>query len=332
MKRGASGLSLVVAVDKPQGMTSHDVVGAARRIFDERRVGHAGTLDPLATGVLLVLVGPASRLNDHLSGHDKSYVARIAFGCSTDTDDAAGTPVRTCAIPDEVADGGFARSVLQRFTGPQTQLPPVFSALKRGGKKACDEARRGNVIELEPRDVIVHAADLVRIDARDDAVFWDVAFTVSKGTYIRSLARDIGRTCGSEAHLAALQRTVSGAVTLDECVSLETLAEVGVRAAIDPVRALGYPICFVESDDAARVRNGAKLSLQRAFHRYERSSARDLCACTSGVCSCAVPADGEAVSVVAADRLLAIYRADAAHRALTAETVFQEGVSRGRGL
>lgn len=331
MKRGRSGLSLVVAVDKPEGMTSHDVVGACRRIFGERRVGHAGTLDPLATGVLLVLVGSATRLNGYLSGQCKAYVARISFGCATDTDDAAGQVIRSATVPDEVADEGFARSVLARFGGPQKQLPPVYSALKRAGRKACDEARRGNIIELEPRDIVVHDARMVGIGTDEQGTFWDVSFVVSKGTYIRSLARDIGRASGTEAHLGALRRSASGSVGLDECVTLDTLSEVGVRAALDPVRALGYTICFCGDDEIVKVRNGMKLTLRRAFHAYDRSFCES-CACTSGVRETSAPAEGEMVSIVSGDRLYALYRVDAVRRALVPEVVFQNGVSRGRGL
>lgn len=330
MKRGSSGLSLCVGVDKPAGMTSHDAVGACRRIFGERRVGHTGTLDPMATGVLPVLVGSATRLSSYLTGHDKVYEARIAFGASTDTDDAQGEVVRERPVPPEVGDTGFALSVLGRFTGAQKQIPPVYSALKRGGKKACDEARKGNVIELDPRDIAVHDARLLRIDDALGPVTWDVRFAVSKGTYIRSLARDIGRACGTEAHLSALRRVASGSICIDECVSLETLTEVGSRAALDPVRALGYAICFVSEEEAARVRNGQPLPFEgRAFHAYETAAA-DVCACTSGVRERTAPADGDLVSIAAADKLLALYRCDDRAQALKAECVFSEGVSRGR--
>ena len=148
MKRGSSGLSLVVGIDKPAGVTSHDVVNRVRRIFEEKRVGHAGTLDPLASGVLPVLVGPATRLSDHLMGHDKAYQVRIAFGQGTTTDDAEGEVIRCHATPSNLLDKDFARKFLKSIIGPQNQLPPSYSAIKVNGKKAYKEARAGNIIDI----------------------------------------------------------------------------------------------------------------------------------------------------------------------------------------
>lgn len=334
MKRGASGLSLVVGVDKPQGLTSHDVVSRCRRIFGEKRVGHAGTLDPMATGVLPVLVGPATRLNQYLTGHDKTYEALISFGASTDTDDAEGTVIRTASVPREVADPGFAASVLARFTGPLRQIPPLYSALKRDGKKACDEARKGHVVHVEPREVTVHRAQLIGIEQDGESIAWRVVFEVSKGTYIRSLARDIGNAAGSAAHLSGLRRRAVGMLSLEECSTLEALERIGATAALDPAMLLGYPIAFADEDAATCVRNGGSLPLAgMVLHEYPPARLRDrTCSCTSGLtCCCEQPADGSLVSIARADRLLALYRVDEAVSRLRADCVFGEGVSRGRG-
>ena len=193
-QRGASGLSLVVGVDKPSGMTSHDVVNACRRIFGERRVGHTGTLDPLATGVLPVCIGPATRLDQYLVGHDKTYRARIAFGVSTDTYDALGTVTQRSFVPSDVSDARVARACLADMVGYQLQIPPAFSAIKVQGKKAYEQARSGCEVELESRKITVYEAELLDISNEGETSFvnWDVRFTVSSGTYIRAFARDLG--------------------------------------------------------------------------------------------------------------------------------------------
>lgn len=203
MKRGDSGMCLVVGVDKPEGKSSHDVVNACRRIFGERRVGHTGTLDPLATGALVVCVGPATRLDAYMVGHDKTYDVRISFGAATDTDDKLGEVIRTLDVPAQVCDPEFAQVILSGFVGKQKQMPPAYSAIKKGGVKACDAARKGNVIALEPRDIEVYSAELLDLerDPRADSIWWDVRFSVSKGTYIRALARDVGAACETCAHV-----------------------------------------------------------------------------------------------------------------------------------
>ena len=223
MKRGTTDLCLVLAVDKPSGMTSHDVVSRARRIFGEKRIGHTGTLDPLASGVLPLCVGPATRLDQFLTGHDKSYVVSVVFGAATDTDDCDGEVIRTGVVPDEVFDPFFASVFVGGLVGKSKQLPPVYSAIKVGGTKACDAARKGRVIDLAPRDIEVYSAELLGIGGADGAepARWDIAFKVSKGTYIRALARDIGHSLGCPAHVGALRRTAAGAIGIADCVTLE---------------------------------------------------------------------------------------------------------------
>jgi len=258
-RRGSTDLAGLLVIDKPAGMTSHDVVGAVRRSMGERRVGHAGTLDPAATGVLLVLVGPFTRLERYLSGKTKSYDAVIAFGAETDTDDAEGTITTTAPVSPDLLTKNRARQILAGFLGDQSQQPPVYSAIKRDGQTAHRVARAGGQIELEPRNITVLDADLVSIDP--EAATWTVSFTVSKGTYIRALARDIGRRAGSRAHLAGLRRSASGPVTLESAHALETvIAAEDVRALFaDPIAALGMPVLEVDPAGLAAVANGRPL-------------------------------------------------------------------------
>ncbi|MEC4175839.1 tRNA pseudouridine(55) synthase TruB [Adlercreutzia sp. R7] len=333
-KRGTTDLSLIVGVDKPSGMTSHDVVNRVRRIFGERRVGHTGTLDPLASGVLPVCIGPATRLDHYLVGHDKSYVVSVVFGTATDTDDAEGAPIRTGEVPDEVFDPFFASTFVASLVGKSKQLPPVYSAIKVGGKKACDEARAGRVIDLKPRDIEVFSAELLGIWGADgtEPARWDVAFAVSAGTYIRSLARDMGNTLGCPAHVGALRRTAVGSVALDECVSLETLEDIGQRAALDPLRALGCRFAYLDDAAAARVRNGAFLDAASLSlcERRAASAVSELCACTAGVReSCEPPSDGETVALVYDNRVIALYEYRVSRGQFAPRCVFPIGVIRG---
>lgn len=208
---GPEGLLLV---DKPAGITSHDVVDRARRAYDERSVGHLGTLDPFATGLLLLLVGRATRLATFLDIEPKVYEAVIAFGTETDTDDATGARTRSAPPPAE-AD---VRAAIVTLTGEIRQVPPAYSAKKVGGKRAYAAARRGEELELAPVPVTVHGWDVSAFTGDTLAA----TITCGGGTYIRALARDLGRASGSAAHLASLRRTrigrfgVAGAVPADD--------------------------------------------------------------------------------------------------------------------
>ena len=337
VKRGLSGLSLVVGVNKPAGMSSHDVVNRCRSIFGERRVGHTGTLDPMATGVLPICVGPATRLGAYLTGHDKRYRVSIAFGAGTDTDDAAGTVVRTGEVPDRVLDPEFAAAFVASLVGRRKQMPPAYSAIKVNGKKTYEAARAGNIIDLAPRDIEVYDARLLGVHEGDgeELPSWDVSFEVSKGTYIRSLARDAGVALGCPAHVAALERTELGLLTLEECVSLETLADLKDRAALDPVRLLGVRFSYAQGDLAKKVANGAQLPAAELplFERRRTTSAIEMCACTAGVReSCEPPRDGELVAVLTDNKLVALYAYDEGRARFETRCVFQTGVSRGRDI
>lgn len=300
-RRGASGLAGLLVIDKPAGMTSHDVVNVVRRATGERRVGHAGTLDPAATGVLMVLVGPYTRLERYLSAEQKTYEAVIAFGSETDTDDAEGTPVRSASVDPAFFTPERARDVLDTFRGPQEQMPPAYSAIKVGGRTAHRVARSGGTVELAPRTITVHEAVLLGSDPGSRT--WTVRFTVSKGTYIRSLARDIGVACGSAAHLLALRRTASGDVDLSRATTLDTVRDAASPSDVsalftDILIALGLPALELDPGEAALVRDGRPLERE-------------------GV------ADGELVALTAHGALVGIYCAR--HGRLVAETVLGAG-------
>ena len=308
MKRGDSGMCLVVGVDKPEGKSSHDVVNACRRIFGERRVGHTGTLDPLATGALVVCVGPATRLDAYMVGHDKTYDVRISFGAATDTDDKLGEVIRTLDVPAQVCDPEFAQVILSGFVGKQKQMPPAYSAIKKGGVKACDP--------------------------RADSIWWDVRFSVSKGTYIRALARDVGAACETCAHVETLRRTRAGVLDVEDCLSLDALERYGIEAAIDPVFLLESRMAFLDDEAYADVCDGkplraSELSVYEAPHRFDA----DDC----GPRRCAVPAasplhDGELVCLVYGNDLKALYAFDAKTGKVSPKCVFSQGVTRGKSL
>ena len=260
-KRGQTELCGILLIDKPMGMTSHDVVDRVRRVTGERRVGHAGTLDPMATGLLVVLVGPATRLAPFLTSAEKSYEARIVFGVETDTDDAEGRPTVTAIVPDEVGDPFFAAGTVAALVGSHEQMPPAFSAIKKDGRVAYEAARAGEELALEPRTVVISEARLIGVECAPEFA-WDVVLGVSKGTYIRALARDLGRMLGSAAHLGALRRTRSGACDVSDAITLTALeSAAGDPAALffDPAVALDLPVLAVGDDDLARANNGIPL-------------------------------------------------------------------------
>ncbi|MHB1340209.1 MAG: tRNA pseudouridine(55) synthase TruB [Coriobacteriia bacterium] len=244
-RRGATDLEGVLVIDKPAGLTSHDVVAAVRRATGEGRVGHAGTLDPAATGVLVVLVGPYTRLEPFLSAASKSYEARITFGSATDTDDAEGEVIAESTVPSDVEDPASARNAVAALLGLHMQRPPTYSAIKRGGEVAHRAARAGAPLEIEPRPIEVLDAHLVALDAEKHT--WTLALTVSKGTYIRAIARDVGESLGTHAHLSALRRTASGSLSVDAANSLDDVVTAGIAGTLrdrfaDPFAALGLPV------------------------------------------------------------------------------------------
>ena len=334
MKRGESGCSLLVGVRKDVGMTSHDVVNVCRRIFGERRVGHTGTLDPLAEGVLPICVGPATRLDPYLTGHDKTYRVRLTFGCETTTDDAQGEIVRTCAVAPELSDELFAARYVAGLTGVREQVPPKYSAVKIDGKRAYALARAGKDVELKARPIEILSCSLDGVIEEGDSTLgplsWVLDVTVSKGTYIRALARDIGRELGTCSYVSRLERTRAGRIALEDCVALETLEQRKEACALDPVRVLGLRCAF--ADGFERSAENGKAFAQTDLRLYEPLPAEDaeVCACSSSLCeSDRTPKDGELVAIVLANRLKSIYRFDGTADLYKPDCVFSTGVYRG---
>ncbi|HEV7839043.1 MAG TPA: tRNA pseudouridine(55) synthase TruB [Gemmatimonadaceae bacterium] len=225
-KTDRSAIQGLLLVDKPGGMTSHDVVQHVRRIYGERSIGHLGTLDPFATGLLVLLIGRATRLATFLDTEPKVYDATMTFGSETDTDDRTGTVIRTADLPRE----GDVRSGLEKLTGRISQVPPAYSAKSVDGTRAYDAARRGEPLDLPAVDVTVHSWD-VR-DLRGDTL--SALITCSSGTYIRALARDLGRLASSAAHLSSLRRTRVGEFDVRNAATLEALSAEPAR--VRPLR------------------------------------------------------------------------------------------------
>lgn len=213
-----NAISGVLVVDKPVGLTSHDVVQIIRRGTGIRRAGHTGTLDPRASGVLVVLIGSAVRLSEYVSASDKRYQAILHLGASTDTYDAEGQVVSTSAV--EINEAQFEEA-LKNFVGEIEQTPPPFSAIKVKGKRAYQMAREGEVFELQPRKIQVYNLDLLEW-APPEAV---IDVYCSSGTYVRSLAHDLGEVLGCGAHLTGLRRTKNGRFTLRDANTLRKLNE-----------------------------------------------------------------------------------------------------------
>ena len=205
----------LLLVDKPAGMTSHDVVQHVRRIYGERSIGHLGTLDPFATGLLVLLLGRATRLAIFLDTEPKVYEAKIRFGTETDTDDETGTVVRTAALPRE----SDIRPALNSLTGVISQIPPAYSAKSVDGTRAYDAARRGTPLDLAAVDITVHNWDVTDLSCET----LSAVVTCSGGTYIRALARDLGRLVSSAAHLASLRRTRVGGFDVRDAATLDAL-------------------------------------------------------------------------------------------------------------
>ena len=241
------------------GLTSHDVVNRVRRACGERRVGHAGTLDPMATGLLVVLVGPATRLAPYLTAAHKAYRATVVFGAQTDTDDAQGEVIASSPVPDNVRDVSFATSTAAALVGTHQQVPPAFSAIKRGGEVAYEAARRGEALQIEPRTIEITSASLMDVDAAQGT--WDLELAVSKGTYIRAIARDLGLELGITAHLGALRRTRSGSLDVADAATLEAIdsAEDITALFVDPVGALDLPTIEIAQQQAVEVTHGKRL-------------------------------------------------------------------------
>jgi tRNA pseudouridine55 synthase len=245
-------------LDKPAGMTSTQAVGATRRAFDARKAGHAGTLDPIATGLLPIALGEATKTVPYVVEGEKGYRFTVRWGAETDTDDAEGRVVATTEMRPEPR---AIEPLLARFTGELLQTPPAFSAIKIDGERAYDLARAGETVEIEPRAVRIDALTLMQAPDRDTAVF---EARCGKGTYVRALARDMGRALGCLGHVIALRRTHVGPFGEGDAVSMDALQEAAregedaARRLLLPVEAAlcGLAVLNVGQNDASRLLRG----------------------------------------------------------------------------
>jgi tRNA pseudouridine55 synthase len=251
----------ILLVDKPQGITSHDVVARTRRLAGTRKVGHAGTLDPMATGLLILGVGSATRLLHHLVGLDKEYLATMRLGWDTTTDDAEGEPLE--AAPAErvaAADETAVRAAMLAWTGDIEQVPSTVSAVKVAGRRAYQRARDGETVELAARPVTVSVFELLDLRPGDGHVDVDVRVACSSGTYVRALARDVGADLATGGHLTALRRTRIGAFGVDEASELEGLdvAQVILPPADAARRTL--PVAAITAQEAVDLGHGKRVA------------------------------------------------------------------------
>ena len=246
----------IIIVDKPSGWTSQDVAAKLRGVFHERRIGHGGTLDPMATGVLPVFVGRATRAAEFMESAQKEYIAGLRLGMTTNTQDTSGETLQTapvCVTRQEL------EAALKQFTGPIEQIPPMYSAIKIGGKKLYELARKGQEIERKPRPVTIYALELLDGDGAD----WTIRVRCSKGTYVRTLCHDIGAALGCGGCMSSLRRTMAGGFTLRQAVTMPELLkfaeENDPQTLLMPVDALfaQHPALIVTMGQAARIRNGA---------------------------------------------------------------------------
>ncbi|SEU42393.1 tRNA pseudouridine(55) synthase TruB [Nonomuraea wenchangensis] len=248
----------LIIVDKPGEWTSHDVVARMRRLAGTRRVGHAGTLDPMATGVLVVGVEKATRLLGHLTLTEKVYEATIRLGVTTNTDDAEGEITATASASGVAAEE--IRKGVEALTGAIMQVPPQVSAIKVNGQRAYKMARAGEEVELAARPVTVRAFDVLDVRAHDDVVDVDAVVTCSSGTYIRSLARDLGAALGVGGHLTRLRRTRVGPYDLSLARTIDELAERCVILPIGEAVAAAFPRRDVTAEEARVIGHGGRLA------------------------------------------------------------------------
>ncbi|NUW36873.1 tRNA pseudouridine(55) synthase TruB [Nonomuraea sp. SMC257] len=247
----------LIIVDKPADWTSHDVVARMRRLAGTRRVGHAGTLDPMATGVLVVGVEKATRLLGHLALTEKVYTATMRLGVSTNTDDAEGEVTATASAAGVAA--AEVHKGVAALTGAIMQIPPQVSAIKVDGRRAYKRARAGEEVELAARPVTVYGFEVLDVRAHDDVVDVDAVVTCSSGTYIRALARDLGAGLGVGGHLTRLRRTRVGPYDLSMARTLDELAEECVVLPIGEAVAAAFPRRDVTAEQATLVRHGGRL-------------------------------------------------------------------------
>ena len=258
----------IVIVDKPQGWTSQDVTARLRRVFGTRRIGHGGTLDPMATGVLPVFVDRATRGVEFFEHAEKTYEATLRLGLLTDTEDISGTVLQQ--RPVQVTEGEFSE-ILGKFRGEILQVPPMYSALKINGQKLCDLARKGKEVERQPRPITIHELTCLSFDGETARL----RVRCSKGTYIRTLCKDIGLALGCGGCMESLRRVSAGAYTIEEAVPLETLLDSETpEVYLRPVDTMftAHPAITLTANQEKRCRNGNSFTLAAAPGTYRAYS------------------------------------------------------------
>ncbi len=257
----------ILLINKPEGFTSFDVVAKLRGILHERRIGHSGTLDPMATGLLVVFVGRATRAVEFAESHEKEYIAGLRAGIVTDTQDITGTVLKTS---DNTVSRDELLSILPEFTGELMQTPPMYSAIKVGGKKLYELARKGVEIERESRPITIKALELVGEENGD----FILRVVCSKGTYIRSLVSDIGERLGTGAALSSLHRTMAGNYSVNDAHTLDEISELaekgGLETILKPLDSLfeEYPSFVLNEQQLKRALNGNSFEAPLANGKY----------------------------------------------------------------
>ena len=248
----------ILVIDKSAGWTSQDVAAKLRGVFHERRVGHGGTLDPMATGVLPVFIGRATRAAEFLESAEKEYVAGLHLGVVTDTQDTSGTVLETnsaCVTRAQL------EAALRQFLGPIEQIPPMYSAIKINGQKLYELARRGQEVARRPRSITIHALELLEGEGAD----WTIRVRCSKGTYVRTLCYDLGRALGCGGCMSSLRRTRAGSFTLAQAVTMQQVLDFAAgqdpQQLLMPVDAVfaAHPPLIVTLGQAAKLKNGAQV-------------------------------------------------------------------------
>ena len=248
----------ILVIDKSAGWTSQDVAAKLRGVFHERRVGHGGTLDPMATGVLPVFIGRATRAAEFLESAEKEYVAGLRLGVVTDTQDTSGTVLETNSVCVTRAQ---LEAALRQFLGPIEQIPPMYSAIKINGQKLYELARRGQEVSRRPRSITIHALELLEGEGAD----WTIRVRCSKGTYVRTLCHDLGRALGCGGCMSSLRRTRAGSFTLAQAVTMQQVLDFAAgqdpQQLLMPVDAVfaAHPPLIVTLGQAAKLKNGAQV-------------------------------------------------------------------------
>ena len=258
----------IVIVDKPQGWTSQDVTARLRRVFNTRRIGHGGTLDPMATGVLPVFVGRATRGVEFFEHAEKTYEAVVRFGIATDTEDITGTVLEEKEV--HISEAEFL-GILPQFRGKIQQIPPMYSALKVNGQKLCDLARKGKEVERQSREIEIFKLECLEFNGNEARVL----VHCSKGTYIRTLCKDIGAALGCGGCMASLRRVTAGEYTIEEAVPLQTLLDTAEpEQYLRPVDSMfrNIPSVKLTVNQEKRCRNGNAFSVQLADGTYRAYS------------------------------------------------------------